>query len=161
MASLPDSVAEYTRQLQKGVIQQAYRGIMEYLLSLRAALQVRHPEYIVPGGLYQGYMDMSYFSFTPPTLVAKKLKVAIVYLHEQGRFEVWLAGANRQVQAQYYKKLKGLDLGPYQLVTPGAGVDAIVSHTLVMNPDFTDLDALTARLEAGVLQFIAVVEQAA
>lgn len=56
---------------------------MDFMLDLRTELEGRYPDYAV-GNLYAGYMDMTYFAFTPPDLKEKRLKIAIVYLHEKG-----------------------------------------------------------------------------
>ena len=100
MPSLNDSIKEYTRQLQLGEIQTAYKGIMSFMSGLKTHLESRHPDHAL-SGLYFGYMEMTYFAFTPLELKQHGLKIAIVYLHEQNRFEVWLGGANRKVQAEY------------------------------------------------------------
>jgi hypothetical protein len=36
--------------------------------------------------------------------------------------------------------------------------DAILEHTVVEDPDFRDLDALTRQIETGTLQFVADAE---
>lgn len=41
----------------------------------------KYPDYFV-SGLNYGYMDMTYFSFLPGSLKNRKLKVAIVFIHE-------------------------------------------------------------------------------
>ena len=38
------------------------------------------------------------------------------------------------------------------------GVDSIMEHILVDNPDFSDLDALTGQIEKGTLNFISDIE---
>ena len=100
MQSLNEAIRAYTIQLQNGEIQKAYKGIMTFMSGLKTYLESQHPDYSV-SGLYFGYMDMTYFAFTPLEFKQRSLKVAIVYLHEQNRFEVWLGGANRKVQANY------------------------------------------------------------
>ncbi len=58
-----------------------------------------------------------------------KLKIAIVYLHEDGRFEVWLGGSNRKIQAEFlYARWNPvvspasltLSIGEKALLTPSA-----------------------------------------
>ncbi|BDZ71906.1 DUF7000 family protein [Methanobacterium petrolearium] len=88
---------EYKNQLENGNIQEAYRGLMGYIRDLRIYFKNKYHEYSV-SGIYQGYMDMTYFSFTPESLMHRKLKIAIVFIHETFRFEVWLAGSNKKVQ---------------------------------------------------------------
>jgi hypothetical protein len=46
----------------------------------------------------------------------------------------------------------------YHIATHAKGVDAILDHILVNNPDFRGLDALTKQIEKGALKFIKDVE---
>ena len=157
MDSLGEDILEYNRQLGEGSIQRAYRGIMAFMANLRDALAARHPDHSA-GSLYQGYMDMTYFSLTPPSLGGRKLKLAVVYLHVENRLEVWLAGGNRKVQAEYVELLKGHDLGGCKLSRAAPGVDSIVEEVLAERPDFNDIGKLTKSVEAGIIRFSAKME---
>ena len=158
MESLREYMEEYRRQLAKGVIQKAYRGLMEYVMALRTHFQDKYPDHFVSGSIYYGYMDMTYFSFIPKSLQERKLKPAIVFVHEAFRFEVWLAAYNKQVQSKYWKLFKDSGWNKYNLVPSTKGVDAILEHVLVDKPDFGDPDALTAQIERATLEFIQDVE---
>ena len=68
MGSLSDAMSEFRAQMQKGVIQQAYRGLMDYMSALKTELKAKHPDYQVSGSLYFGYMDMTYFSVFPKSI---------------------------------------------------------------------------------------------
>jgi len=153
MNSLDKHIQEYRLQLSKGYIQKAYKGIMTFMSGLKSHLENRYPDYIT-SALYFGYMDMSYFAFTPPSLKAKNLKVAIVYLHEQGRFEAWLGGNNRKIQAEYIERLNEKDLGNYRLSKPASGVDSITESVLVEDPDFDMLEELKMQIEKKTIEFI-------
>jgi hypothetical protein len=157
MESLPESMKEYRTQLEKGVIQKAYRGLMQYIMDLRTHFANKYPDYIV-SGIYYGYMDMTYFAFFPESLKHRKLKIAVVFIHQAFRFEVWLAGYNKQVQSKYWKLLKESGWDKYHIVPNTIGVDAIIEHTLVDNPDFGSPDSLTEQIERSTLAFIADVE---
>lgn len=148
---------EYRNQLEKGHIQEAYRGLMGYIRNLRTYFKNKYPEYSV-SSIYQGYMDMTYFSFSPESLKHRKLKVAIVFIHETFRFEVWLAGSNKKVQNEYWKLFKEDDWDKYHIPPTIKGIDSIVEHVLVEDPDFSDLDDLTEQIEIGTLKFIDDVE---
>jgi hypothetical protein len=152
-------IQEYKQQLERGVIQRAYKGLMGYVLDLKTYLKNKYPDYFVSGSIYFGYMDMTYFSFYPKLLGDRKLKIAIVFLHESMRFEAWLAGANKQVQMEYWTLFKESGWDKYRLVPTTKGEDAILEHMLADNPDFRDLDQLTRQIEAGALQFIKDVDQ--
>jgi hypothetical protein len=154
MAILQTNMIEYRKQLQKGAIQQAYRGLMEYLQSLRAYFQKKYPDYEVLGNLYFGYMDMTYFAIIPPELKRRKLKVAVVFLHEVFRFEVWLSGVNRQVQVDFSNLIREKEWSKYSLTANPKASDSILEHILVENPDFDDLERLTKEIEVNTIKFI-------
>ncbi len=156
MGSFNEYMHEYKKQLEKGCIQGAYRGLMGYIMDLRVYFKNKYPTYFV-SGIYQGYMDMTYFSFSPESLKSQKLKIAIVFIHETFRFEVWLAGYNKKVQNKYWKLFKEMDC-KYHIPPTTKGVDSIMEYILVDNPDFSDLDNLTEQIETGTLEFINDVE---
>ncbi len=158
MESFQEYMAEYHAQLDKGVIQKAYKGLMEYIMELRMHFQHDYPEYFVSGNLYAGYMDMTYFSINPPTLKDRKLRIAIVFIHQALHFEAWLAGYNKQVQAQYWKAIKENGWNKYHIAPTIKGSDSIIESVLVDQPDFGDLPALTRRIETAALRFISDVE---
>lgn len=152
MPTLNDAIAEYTAQLQTGQIQIAYKGIMTFMSALKTKLESDHPDY-ASSGLYFGYMDMTYFAFTPLELKRRNLKIAIVYLHQENRFELWLGGGNRKVQAEYIEFFKGIDLGAYRLSQVSPGVDSIIEFIVSEQPDFNDPDELTNTIEKQTIEF--------
>jgi len=79
MEPFHEYINEYRKQLAKGAIQKAYQGLMEYIMNLRTHFQNNYPGYFVSGSIYYGYMDMTYFSFTPQSLKQRNLKIAIVF----------------------------------------------------------------------------------
>lgn len=136
MVSLNTLMDVYQQELKEGRIQQAYRGLMEYLLSLKNHFQNKHPEFSVPGTFYAGYMDMSYFAIVPEDLKQRGLKIALVYLHEAGRFEVWLAGVNKRAQREYWEIIQRAGWSKYRLVPALSVADAILEYIAVGPPDF-------------------------
>lgn len=159
MEAFNEAMKEYKHQLEKGAIQTAYRGLMEYMGSLRVYFKTRYPDYSVPGSIYYGYMDMTYFSLVPESLKARGLKIAVVFLHEACRFEVWLSGYNRQIQAEHWEAIKVSGWDKYRLVQDPKGSDAILEHVLTSEPDFNDLPALTSLLENKTIRFIGDIEE--
>jgi hypothetical protein len=145
-------------QLRAGAIQNAYRALLSYMLDLRTHFKNRCPGYSV-SGLYQGYMDMTYFAILPPSLKQRELKLAIVFNYDAFRFEAWLAGANRQVQRKYWELFSENRWSGYRVVAPAKGVDSIIERDLADDFDFSDLDSLTASIEEHVVEFIADVEK--
>ena len=158
MKSFHKFINEYRKQLKKGYIQEAYKGLMKYIMELRLYLQNKYPDYSVSGSIYYGYMDMTYFSLFPKSLKRRKLKIAVVFVYDTFRFEVWLAAQNKQVQKEYWTLVKESAWNKYRIPSNTKGVDSIVECILVDKPDFSDLDALTKQIEEGTLQFIKDVE---
>jgi hypothetical protein len=156
MKSLNDYINEYKNQLVKGDIKVAYQGLMDYIMGLRTHFKAKYPDCFVSGSIYFGYMDMTYFSFTPKTLINRKLKIGIVFIHEKIRFEVWLFGYNKQIQRTYWQFFKDNEgnWNKYRIPKTLKGADSIIEYILVENPDFNDPDALTKQIEIGTLDFI-------
>ena len=158
MGSFLESMNEYKKQLKRGYIQDAYQGLMEFFRDLRSHFKNKYPDYSVSGSIYYGYMDMTYFSLFPESLKSRKLKIALVFIHDKFRFEVWLSGSNRNVQTEFWKLLKERDWNKYHLAANPRAVDYVIDHILINDPDFSDLDTLSRQIERGTLDFIKDVE---
>jgi len=153
MQSIQEDMNELREQLRTGAIQKAYKALLNYILDLRTRFKNRYPGYFI-SGLYQGYMDMTYFAIVPPSLKQRNLKIAIVFNYGAFRFEAWLAGTNRQVQRKYWEMFRDSRWTAYRVVTPATGVDSIIECTLAVNFDFGDRDSLAASIEENAVEFI-------
>lgn len=153
MKSINDYVREYRRQLEKGDIRKAYKGLMSYMTNLRLHFKNKFPEYDVAGSIYQGIMDMTFFTFSPEPLKSRKLKIAVVFVHEKIRFEVWLAGYNKQVRDKYWKLFKNSRWQYYYVPSTTESAVSIIEYILADNPDFSNLNTLTERIVTGTLKF--------
>lgn len=154
MKSFTESLDQYQIEIQKGDIRIAYKGLIDYMAGLKNYFRIRYPEFSVPGNLYQGYMDMTYFSLCPDFFKERKLKIAIVLIHYPLKFEIWLSGFNKQIQSGYWNTFRTEDLKEYRMPLNIKGSDSIVEYTLAEKPDFGDHDILTSQIESGVLKFI-------
>lgn len=157
MHSIQEDIEELRRQLDKGSIQKAYRELLSYMLELRTHFVKKYGDSAV-SGLYQGYMDMTYFALLPPALKRLDLKVAIVFKYDPFRFEAWLAARNRKIQRQYRKLFKDSQWIEYRVVAPAVSSDSIIEYDLAEDFDLSDPDAVTAKLEHGIVTFIENIE---
>ena len=158
MESFHEDMMAFKKQLDKGSIQVAYKGLMDFFMSLRFHFQKKYPEFIVPSNVYFGYMDMTYFSIIPKSFKDKKLKIAIVFNYETFGFEAWLSAVNKNVLTEYWNLIKDKTWDKYRIVKPGKGIDSILEYNLVKNPDFNNLDGLTKQIEKGTINFIKDIE---
>jgi Family of unknown function (DUF7000) len=159
MQSIQEDMIELRAQLQIGSIQRAYRALLRYMTDLRTHFIGRYPNYSV-SGLYQGYLDMTYFAVVPPSLKPRGLKIAIVFNYGAFRFEAWLAATNRQVQRKYWELVKDTRWASYRIVTPASGVDSIIECDLADEFDIRYLDTLTSAIEKKAAKFTKDVEKA-
>ncbi len=153
-----NGLKEYRNQLAKQTIKTAYKGLMGYLDDLRLHFEKKYPDFFVSGNVQPGQMDYSYFYFFPKALKQQKLKVVLLFVHDAFRFEIWLAGYNKTIQAKYWKLFKEANYNKYKVPLSLNGVDSIVEHVLVENADFSNLEALTRQIEEESLKFIADIE---
>jgi hypothetical protein len=153
MQSIQEDMNEFRRQLRNGSLQKAYRALLAYMMGLRTDFKNKYPSYGT-SGLYQGYMDMTYFAIFPRSLKHRDLKIAIVFNYGAFRFEAWLAGSNRKVQQKYWELFRDSQWNGYRVVTPAKGVDSIIECNLAEDFDFGDLDSLTAGIEENAVEFI-------
>jgi hypothetical protein len=158
MNGLQDAMRIFKEQLQQGDLITAYQGLMVFFRDLRSHFEKQFPDYKVPSNIYYGYLDMTYFALIPPALESHRLKIAVVFEYATFRFEAWLSGANRDVQARAWGWLKDSDWDKHRLADDPRTIDYILAHVLVDDPDFSDLPALTAQIERGTLDFIWDVE---
>ncbi len=154
MGSLNEYMSEYKKQIERGYINKAYKGLMEFIMNLRTHFMKKYHDYYVSGNIYYGYMDMTYFSFSPRSLRENGLKIALVFVHEKISFEVWLAASNKTIQTKYWKLFREKWGSKYRIPSSTKGYDSIVECTLIENPDFDDLKSLEDRIEKGTLKFI-------
>lgn len=149
----------YREEVKKGQIPAVYRGILDFIRKLRVYLSNEYPLDFVAGGVYQGYMDLSFFTFTPRSLKKLKLKCAIAFNHIDFRFEIWLVGNNRKVQMRYWNIFAGSDWDMYYVPEELGKEFSIVEHVLVENPDFFHAQALMETIDSEALQFIRDIER--
>jgi hypothetical protein len=152
MKTLNQLICEYNSHLQQGEIQTAYKGIMEFIGKLRADVTKKFPRYDI-GSLYQGYMDTTYFSLSTKVLKNKGLKLAIVYEHTKGTFEIWLSARNRDIAKQYESALYSSISNNMAVFHDNNNLDAIIEFTLTPTPNFEEQDSLMEIIEQSVEKF--------
>ncbi len=158
MDSIHKDMEELQKQLRKGSIQKAYRALLSYMTGLRTHFANKYGESVI-SGLYQGYMDMTYFALFPAPLKRLDLKIAIVFNYEAFRFEAWLAARNRKVQRQYWEIFQNSEWVKYRVIAPAAGIDAILECDLTKDFDLSQPDILTSRIEKATVTFIDEIEK--
>ncbi len=156
MKTLNQVIQEYTRLVQSGEIQTAYREIQAFMRKLRADFIKKYPESYI-GSVYQGNMDLTFFSLHTELLKEKGLKISVVYLHKRGCFEVWLSARNRDIAKNYDPALFSDMTDEFSVLHNAENPDAIIESALTSEPDFDKQDVLVERIHQGVEVFVAAV----
>lgn len=125
---------------------------------LRSDFASKYPDYEI-GGLYPGYLDMSYFPIQTKQLKDKGLKIAIVYLHEKGAFESWLSARNRDILKKYKTIVNSETFGSISVFHDDSNEDAAIEYTLASEPDFDRQTQLTKTIEKGTKEFISAITE--
>lgn len=150
--NLQQSITQYQKVLADGHVQRAFRALMEFMLKLRTQFIQHYPSGYVSSGLHPGYLDISYFPFTPVALKQQKLKIAVVLNHEEMQFEVWLAGQNKTIHKKYWEIFQGSDW-PKDNIAPSPE-HMILREVVVASPDFDEPQLLMNEIESCTMTFI-------
>lgn len=78
MTTTQKELEMFRQALQKGSLQKVYRELISFMMNLRMRFVENYGEPDV-SGMYQGYMDMTYFACFTPMLKSLGLKAAIVF----------------------------------------------------------------------------------
>ena len=135
-----------------------HQGLVGFVKSFRNHLTKQYIDDYYIGSIYYGDNNITYFPFTPKDLKSQKLKIAIVFNHKDLRFEIWLAGQNKQIQKQYWEIFKDSDWHKYHIPSTITDGFSIVDNILVVNPDFDNYEILTEQIETWALEFIKEIE---
>lgn len=144
----------YREEIKKGRIQKDYGFLISYIKGLRNHFIKEYPVEYKIGSIYQGNMNFTYFPVTPFSLKVQKLKIVIIFNHLKMRFEICLAGQNRQIQKKYWDMFRASDWNTYHVPDSATEGFSIVDHIIVDNPDFDNLDLLTAQIDTETMKFI-------
>jgi hypothetical protein len=134
-------------------------AVINFMKSMRSYLINHYHEDYYIGNLYIGESTIIYFPFTPKELKEQKLKIAIVFNQAANRFEIWLAGQNKDVQKKYWEIFKGSDWNKYNVPAKITDGFSIVDHIMIANPDFNDTNSLRSEIESVSLKFIKDIEE--
>ncbi|MBU3011114.1 hypothetical protein KO506_06850 [Polaribacter vadi] len=149
MENLNKYVSIYKEQLEKGDILIAYNELVKFVMKLRTDFIKSLSDQYSFAGILHGYMDYTYFYYSNDFLKSKKLKLGLVLNHLEMRFEVWLLGNTIPNQKKYWELLKATKWNKDKTEMPKY---SILETTLVENPDFNNLNALTEQIENEMIK---------
>lgn len=134
--------------------------INSFMKTLRSYLNKYYFEDYYVGSIFNDENTIIYFPFTPKDLKEQKLKIAIVYNYQKARFEIWLAGQNKQIQKKYWDIFKESDWNKYHVPENVSDGFSIVDDILIENPKFDNFEILLVLISQKSLKFIKDISEA-
>ena len=143
--SLNARISAYKKAFASGEIQDTYQRLVGVVQNLRTEFSKRYKDEFSVATVLHGYIDYTYFYLQNDSLKKNKLKLAIVFNHQQAHFELWLLGQTKDVQTRYWEKLKGT-----KWVNPQSMPEySIFEVMLLANPDFDNDTELSESLHTA------------
>lgn len=104
---LNSRIPAYKKAFASGDIQRTYQGLVGIVQRLSTDFSKAYESKYTVANVLHGYIDLTYFYLQNDDLKRRKLKFAIVLNHRHVYFELWLLGQTKNVQTDYWQKLKG------------------------------------------------------
>ncbi|WIV96326.1 DUF7000 family protein [Kinneretia aquatilis] len=138
--SLNDRIPAYKSAFSSGELQRTYQDLVGVVQNLRTEFSKRYETEFSVAAILHGYIDFTYFYLQNEYLKRKRLKLALVFNHHNVSFELWLLGQTKDVQIQYWNKLRGA-----KWVNPETmpAYSVFEAPLLAAAPDFDDVAKLT------------------
>lgn len=138
-------IPAYKKAFASGEIQKTYQSLVGVVQGLRTEChKVYKGKYSVANVLH-GYIDFTYFYLQNDYLKERRLKLAIVFNHQEVRFELWLLGQTKDVQINFWEKLKG-EKWVNEDSMPEWSIFEIV---MIASPDFDNTEQLSESIHSA------------
>lgn len=143
----------YRTLLQTTDLQPAYQEFIRMFRWLRTELERQLPGCRFQGGVCENAMEYAYFSFYPPELREKSLKLVVAFVHRSFRLEVWLSGVNRATQCRWARQLPACP-PPMETAADPARCDWLVR--LPVETDLSDGPGVVAAVKEAAGQLLRI-----
>lgn len=143
----------YKNLLDTTELQRGYQEFIKLFRFLRIELAKELSDFSFAGNIVENAMDYSYFQFTNKYLKAKGIKIVVAFIHKDFCFEIWVSGYNREIQCDYYEKLKNNPL-KYCLNDNPSRVDYILKSEIDKNIELYCSDIILSKIKISALEMV-------
>ena len=147
--SLNARIPAYKKVFASGEIQKTYQSLVGVVQDLRTEFKKAYKSKFSVANVLHGYIDFTYFYLQNDYLKKHRLKLAIVFNHQEVCFELWLLGQTKDVQVNFWEKLKG-EKWVNEDSMPEWSIFEIV---MIANPDFDDIELLSESIHSTFTRF--------
>jgi len=142
-------IPAYKKVFASGEIQKTYQSLVGVVQDLRTEFKNAYKGKYSVANVLHGYIDFTYFYLQNDYLKKHRLKLAIVFNHQEVRFELWLLGQTKDVQINFWEKLKG-EKWVNEDSMPEWSIFEIV---MIANPNFDDTEQLSESIHSKFTEF--------
>lgn len=147
--SLNARIPAYKKVFASGEIQKTYQSFVGVVQDLRTEFKKAYKGKYSVANVLHGYIDFTYFYLQNDYLKKHRLKLAIVFNHQEVRFELWLLGQTKDVQVNFWEKLKG-----EKWVNEDSMPEwSIIEIVMIASPDFDDIEQLSESIHSEFTKF--------
>ena len=143
----------YKNLLLTTELQLFYQEFIKLFRFLRIELEKELPNFSFSSNIVENNMDFSYFQLTDPDLKEKGIKIQIVFVHKDFRFEIWASGYNRKIQSRYYNHLKNQSM-KYYLNNNPEKIDYILKAEIEKNIELDNGEIVVSKIKPVVLEMV-------
>lgn len=147
---------EYKYLLETTNLQQDYQEFITLFRFIRRQLAHTLVNFSFSGNIIENRMDFSYFQLLSPELNSIGVKLQVVFVHADFRFEIWISGYNRKIQCLYHDYFIDKSI-PYILNPHPSTVDYIFKVRLNKDIDLSDSEYLIAQLTKEILALVSFI----
>lgn len=94
-------ILEFKKLIQNTRLKQGYQKIQKLLRNIKNDLNKEMNDYRFQAKVAENNMEYAYFQVQDELMKDHGLKVVVIFDYLNFRFEIWISGVNRQVQAAY------------------------------------------------------------
>lgn len=137
--SINKQIQIYQTSIKSNSLSSTYKFLLTYMNQLQRDFKNEMSERFITKNVLNGFLDYTYFYFTNDFLNERKLKLGIIFNHQDISFELWLMGSTKETQVKYWNKFKRTRWNKEESMPQWY----IISVELISNPDFEDLSKIT------------------
>lgn len=137
--SINKQIEIYQRSINNNSLSSTYKFLLSYMNQLQQEFSKKMSGKFLTQKVLNGYLDYSYFYFSDDFLKDRKLKLGVIYNHQNNCFELWLMGTIKQSQITYWNKLKSTSWNKKETMPQWY----VISVELISKPDFEDVNKIT------------------
>ncbi len=138
-------INEYKNIIQTTNIQLGYKELTNSIKHVKTCLEKEMVSFDFSKNIIESNIEFTYFHFSNDILKSKGLKLVLVFLHKEFKYEICLSGINRKKQMEFYNSIKDNTV-KYTLSNDPSKTYYVLKHKINKDFDYENIDILSKEL---------------